>query len=97
MKALITLVGLIIFVLVSSPAWAQRITAQSSTQATTCRYLSGDVGTIIGQGQNIHQAREDASQQCFDRRASLYERLRGPLDEERGLDIIDSCVNIRCS
>lgn len=102
-KWIMTLVATTVFVLMGSVAWAQSeglsqraVAGVGQGQQVSCRYLSGDVGTVIGQGANIHEARAEASRHCFQRRADLYERLRGPLDEERGLDIIDSCVNIRC-
>ncbi|MCB0363329.1 MAG: hypothetical protein KDD35_11430, partial [Bdellovibrionales bacterium] len=63
-----------------------------------CKFESGDVGTIIGRGEDYNKALADASEQCFDRRVSLFEKLRGKkIDEQRGLDFIDSCINITCS
>lgn len=61
----------------------------------SCTYTAGDIGTIKGYGASIHKARSQASLVCFDRRADLAEK-RGPLTDEMGLDIIDSCTNIRC-
>lgn len=65
--------------------------------AATCRVITGDVGEIIGQGQNMNSARSDASEQCFDRRMQLFRTLRGQLpDEDQSLDVIDQCANVRC-
>jgi len=77
-----------------STSWASERTPNS---LVSCTYKSSDVGTIVGYGSSIHKARSQASESCFDRRADLFERNRGEvISEDRGMDIIDSCVNIHC-
>lgn len=56
---------------------------------------TGDVGIIKVEGNTKKEAYEKAATECFDRRVALYEKYRGPISNERGLDIIDSCVNIQ--
>ncbi len=68
---------------------------RSPNNTATCTYSAGDIGTIKGHGANIHKARSQASLVCFDLRADLAEK-RGALTDQMGLDIIDSCANIRC-
>ncbi len=69
----------------------------SDSKVFTCKYRSGDIGTVVGQGTNPTEAFKDAAEKCFDRRVASYEALRGPIDEERGMMMIDSCANISCS
>ncbi|MBK8202748.1 MAG: hypothetical protein IPK68_10665 [Bdellovibrionales bacterium] len=71
--------------------------SNSTPKIFQCKYESGDVGTIIGRGATASEAFADASEKCFERRVSIYEKIRGKhVDEERGLDFIDSCVNLSC-
>lgn len=64
----------------------------------TCRYITGDVGTIIGRGSSKNEAFADAAEQCFDRRVKLFEQVRGQaVSMDRGQDFIESCVNLQCS
>lgn len=75
----------------------KEVTTSADKETYRCEYESGDVGTITGVGNSPAQALANASEQCFERRVSLYERLRRKkIDEDRGLTFIDSCVNITC-
>ena len=55
---------------------------------------TGDVGSIKKTAATKPKAYTMAADECFNRRVSLYESKRGPIDEHRGLDIIDSCANL---
>lgn len=61
-----------------------------------CKYSSGDIGSIIGHGSTHEEAYADAAEKCFDQRVAMYTASRGSLTEDRGLDFIDSCINIQC-
>ena len=77
---------------------SQQLHKKSTVKTYTCKYHSGDVGTIVGMGTTKHAAHADAAEKCFDRRVSLFEKVRGQaVDMNRGQDFIDSCVNINCS
>tara|TARA_Y100000817_G_scaffold222030_1_gene175391 strand:+ start:820 stop:1032 length:213 start_codon:yes stop_codon:yes gene_type:complete len=56
---------------------------------------TGDIGTIKVVAQDKPTAFRAAGNLCFDRRVALYEKARGPISEERMLDIIDSCANLK--
>lgn len=83
--------------------YGHRIPASERTpsQTVTCKYEAADLAKpIVGYGHNIHAARAQASQKCFDVRMHAVER-QSQLDiseyEERGLINIDECANIRCT
>lgn len=100
MKSFWIITQLILLLFVSAESLALQVTRtpNSEPKTFTCRYLSGDVGTIVGKGSSKNEAFADAAEQCFDRRVSLYENLRQKqVDMDRGQDFIDSCVNIQCS
>ena len=56
---------------------------------------TGDVGVIKTQGATKSVAFESAAEECFNRRLALYESQRGPATEERLLDFVDSCANLK--
>lgn len=97
MRTFLAIFMTLVFMLISHKGVAgTRDTASAKTH--TCKVEAGDIGTVIGRGSDPHKAFADAAEQCFDRRASMYERLRGQsVDMERGQMFIDSCVNITCS
>lgn len=76
----------------------QNFTIQGDGATTSrCEVDTGDVGVIIGKGHDSLQARENASEICFERRLALFQVAgRNVPGEEQSLDIIDSCVNISC-
>ncbi len=53
-----------------------------------------DVGTIEARGKSKSDAFRQVATECFNRRVALYEAKRGPVDEQRALDFIDSCANL---
>jgi hypothetical protein len=64
----------------------------------TCKVVTNDIGTIVGQGSNRDAAFEDAATKCFDRHAQLYRLKKGKdVDMDSGEVMIDVCANIRCS
>lgn len=68
-----------------------------AAKSVLCKVITGDIGQFVTQGKDSNEAREKASEICFDRRIALYEKLRNRMpDSEQGDDLIDSCVNIRC-
>ena len=114
MKPILTLLATIMFLAAAHKALAYNVGHQQTQPAIkkvvpheaakqpartfTCKYRSGDVGTIVGMGSSQHAAHADAAEKCFDRRVSLFEKARGKsVDMDRGQDLIDSCVNITCS
>lgn len=60
----------------------------------TYKVETGDVGTIEITAQDKPTAFKQAALECYDRRIAQYEALRGPADEERALQFIDSCANL---
>lgn len=71
--------------------------AHAARGKTTCRVETTDVGTIIGKGRSAEAAFEDAATQCFERHSRLHQSKTGRSpDESSGLDIIDTCANLRC-
>jgi hypothetical protein len=71
--------------------------AHAAKGKSTCRVETTDVGTIIGKGRSAEAAFEDAATQCFDRHSRLHQSKTGRSpDESSGLDIIDTCANLRC-
>ncbi|MDB2426166.1 hypothetical protein N9W41_01330 [bacterium] len=60
----------------------------------TYKTQTGDVGSIETTAASKSEAFRLAADECFSRRVSLYEAKRGPIDEERALDFIDSCANL---
>ena len=70
----------------------------SAKDLSTCKIKTNDVGTIIGKGRTPAAAFEDAATQCFERHADLHQMTKGKsVDEDAGLVMIDTCVNIKCS
>ena len=81
-----------------TPASRAPSSESKEVKQATCRYISGDVGTIIGRGASKNEAFADAAEKCFDRRVQLFEQVRqATVDMDRGQDFIDSCANISCS
>jgi hypothetical protein len=71
--------------------------AQAARGKSTCRVETTDVGVIIGKGRSADAAFEDAATQCFERHSRLHQSKTGRSpDESSGLDIIDTCANLRC-
>lgn len=63
----------------------------------TCRVETTDVGLIIGKGRSADAAFEDAATQCFERHSRVHQSKTGRApDEALGLEIIDTCANLRC-
>ena len=60
----------------------------------TYKVETGDVGTIETKAPDKPTAFKQAALECFDRRIAQYEALRGPADEERALQFIESCANL---
>ncbi len=104
MKALLLVLNVIFCLGLSTQALAMNVTrapnseTKTLTKEATCRYISGDIGTIIGRGSSKNAAFADAAEKCFDRRVQMYEQVRqATVDMDRGQDFIDSCANITCS
>lgn len=110
MKQALTVIATVLFLLAAHEALANgtRHFGSVSSHAEpekheapktfVCKYISGDVGTIVGKGDSPHAAQADAAEKCFDKRVSLFETVRGQhVDTDRGQDFIDSCVNLTCS
>lgn len=77
---------------------AARAPSSEGEKQATCRFITGDVGTIVGKGSSKRAAFEDAANQCFDRRVKMFEQVtRATVDMDRGQDFIDACVNTACS
>ncbi|MCB0384313.1 MAG: hypothetical protein KDD43_02895 [Bdellovibrionales bacterium] len=113
MKSLLTLFAALMFLVAAHRALASDVGHQISQPAAvqmkmnpkeasprtfTCKFQTGDVGTVVGIGPSKHAAQADAAEKCFDRRVSLYEQARGQkVDMDRGQLFIDACVNLTCS
>lgn len=67
---------------------------QEAPTVVTCTHTDG-YGSYSGKGSNRHEARSEASTQCFNRQVDLFEKTRGTLpDEDQAEDMIISCLNI---
>lgn len=71
------------------------ILTQPALGAYEYKVKTGDVGTIHIKAENKPKAFQLAANECFNRRVALFELKRGPISEERMLDIIDSCANLK--
>lgn len=67
----------------------------AATHPVSYEVKTGDVGTIKTVAATKSKAFVKAGNECFDRRVALYEFKRGQISEERMLDIIDSCANLK--
>lgn len=68
--------------------------AATDKKEVSFRYTAVDMD-IKTKGKNIHQAREVASEKCFDQRMKEFRKARhSEPSEDQALMIIDSCVNI---
>ncbi|MCB0365590.1 MAG: hypothetical protein H6624_04155 [Bdellovibrionaceae bacterium] len=114
MKSLLTMIAALMFLVAAHRALASGVNHQTTSPSAkvqmmnppqeaaprsfTCKFHSGDVGTIVGVGASRNAAHADAAEKCFDRRVSLYESVRGQkVDMDRGQLLIDACVNLTCS
>ena len=89
MKTLFIIYSVLAVLLMSHSSFAA-----TSNEAVKFRYIAADMD-VQTTGKTKHQAREKASETCFDKRMDEYEARRGSLpDEEQSMAIIDSCVNI---
>ena len=48
----------------------------------TCKVVTNDIGTIVGNGRSPSAAFEDAAEKCFDRHQSLHKMKKGAGPEE---------------
>ncbi len=72
--------------------------AFAASDSKTCKFETGDIGTVIGHGETRNQAYGDAIEKCYMKREALFERARAHVvDVERGQDLIDSCSEMKCS
>ena len=89
MKALFIIYSVLAVLMISHSSLAS-----ASTEDVKFRYIAADMD-LQTTGKTKHQAREKASETCFDKRMDEYEARRGSLpDEEQSMAIIDSCINI---
>jgi hypothetical protein len=62
-----------------------------------CKLRAYDVESpIVGSGTKKADALANAIEKCVDKRTEKFERLRGPVDEERYAALIDSCTQLSC-
>lgn len=92
MKWLLTTVFFITALTVAHTAFA------APGDKSTCKFETGDVGTVIGRGDSHNQAYGDAIEKCYMKREALFEKARAHVvDIERGQDLLDSCSTLTCS
>ena len=95
MKIFVALISTLLLLLAFHEASSAAQRAPS--ELTTCK-VKIDGRTVFGKGANIHEARSQASERCFDSRLDQYQSQRGGVPEGEQADLIlDSCVNIKCS
>ncbi len=71
--------------------------SDAAVKKSTYKYevSTGDVGVIKTSAKTKSLAFQMAGEECFNRRVAQYEALRGPADESRMMDFIDSCANLK--
>lgn len=73
-------------------------TAFAASNTATCKFETGDIGTVIGQGASKNEAMGDAIEKCYIKRETLFEKQRAQVvDSDRGQDLIDSCSTLSCT
>ena len=88
MRVLFIIYAVLVALMISHNSFA------STSNDHSYRYVASDMN-IKAVGKTKYEAKENASEECFDRRMDEYEARREALpSDEQGLDIIDSCVNI---
>lgn len=66
----------------------------ANSQMYTCSYNPGDIQPIKVKATTLNEARNRASEICFDRRMNALEARGEDISEERGMNVIDTCANI---
>jgi hypothetical protein len=93
------LLGLSVLTYLADASAAPMCKAPSSRApaSETCKYSAGDI-KVVGIGDTMDQAFEDAAVKCFDTRRARFKSARGvDSDNETAELYIDLCANIRCS
>ena len=81
---------LILVTITANQALAWKTTPDHSKEFTFKYKLAGEQLEIKRQAASYEDAYEQAAQDCF-----RHFKGSGPLSEDRGLDIIDTCANPR--